>query len=68
MSEKRFVLKSWNYNDLNGEIYDNLKKEELHLSLYGIMNLLNEVSQSEYTLYNLKEDIIQKLDKIGDME
>lgn len=68
MSEKRFVLKSWNYNHLNGKIYDNLKKEELQLSLFELVNLLNEVSQSEYTLYNLKEDIIQKLDKIGDVE
>lgn len=67
MTEKRFELKSWSYNHLNAKIYDNLKKEELHLSLYELVNLLNEVSQSEYTLHNLKEDIIQKLDKIGDV-
>ena len=68
MTEKRFELKSWSYNHLNARIYDNLKKEELNLSLYEIVDLLNEVSQSEYTLYNLKEDIIKKLDKIGDGE
>ena len=68
MTEKRFELKSWSYNHLNATIYDNLKKEELHLSLYEIVNLINEVSQSEYTLHNLKEDIIQKLDKIGDVD
>ena len=62
---KRFELKSWNFNNLNGKLYDNLKKEELYLSLYGLVDLLNEVSQAEYTLYNLKEDIIQKLDRIG---
>ena len=65
---KRFELKSWNFNHLNGKIYDNLKKEELHLSLYELVDLLNEVSQAEYTLYNLKEDIIQKLNEIGDVE
>lgn len=65
---KRFELKSWNYNYLNGKVYDNLKKEELHLSLYEIVDLLNEVSQSEYDLIQLKEDIIEKLDKIGDVE
>lgn len=68
MTEKRFELKSWSYNHLNAKIYDNLKKEELHLSLYEIVDLINEVSQSEYTLHNLKEDIIQKLDEIGDVE
>lgn len=68
MTEKRFELKSWSYNHLNATIYDNLKKEELHLSLYEIVDLINEVSQSEYTLHNLKEDIIQKLDEIGDVE
>ena len=67
MTEKRFELKSWSYNHLNARIYDNLKKEELNLSLYEIVNLLNEVSQSEYNLVQLKEDIIQKLDKIGDV-
>ena len=65
---KRFELKSWNFNNLNGKIYDNLKKEELYLSLYGLVDLLNEVSQAEYTLYNLKDDIIQKLNEIGDVE
>lgn len=68
MTEKRFELKSWSYNQLNAQIYDNLKKEELHLSLYELVDLLNEVSQAEYTLHNLKEDIIQKLDAIGDVE
>ena len=68
MTEKRFELKSWSYNHLNATIYDNLKKEELYLSLYEIVDLINEVSQSEYTLHNLKEDIIQKLDEIGDVE
>ena len=63
---KRFELKSWSYNHLNAKVYDNLKKEELYLSLYEIVDLLNEVSQSEYDLIQLKEDIIQKLDKIGD--
>ena len=68
MTEKRFELKSWSYNHLNAKIYDNLKKEELHLSLYELVDLINEVSQAEYTLHNLKEDIIQKLDEIGDVE
>lgn len=70
MTEKRFELKSWSYNSLNAKIYDNLKKEELHLSLYEIVNLLNEVSQSEYNLVQLKEDIFKKLDNVcgGDVD
>jgi hypothetical protein len=65
---KRFELKTWSYNHLNGKLYDNLKKEELQLSLYELVDLINEVSQAEYTLHNLKEDIIQKLDAIGDVD
>ena len=56
MTEKRFELKSWNYDKLQGVICDNLTGAELVLSLYGIIELLNKVSQPEYDA------------KVGDME
>ena len=64
MSKKRFELKSFHFNDLNGVIHDNLEKEELHLSLYGIIELLNDVSQPEYDLLKLRDDICNKIDRV----
>ena len=45
MTEKRFELKSIHFHKLNIVIYDNLKEVELHLSIYELVNLLNQVSQ-----------------------
>lgn len=66
----RFELKSWHFTDNRGVIYDNEKDEELRLSVYGLVDLLNEVSRQEYSLINLKEDINRKIDEIidGDVE
>jgi len=61
---KRFELKSFHYHDLKGVIYDNLKEEELHLSLYEIVNLLNEVSQDDYDLQKIGKEISNKIDEI----
>ena len=64
MTEKRFTLKSFHFHNLIGVIYDNLEKEELHLSLYEIIDLLNEVSQSEYDLKRFREEIYKKLEEV----
>ena len=45
-------------------IYDNLKEEELLLSIYELVNLLNEVSRQEYNLKRLGDEIKNKLDEI----
>lgn len=67
MTKKRFDLKSIHFNK-TVELFDSKKCEYLLLSIYELVDLLNEVSESEYTLYNLKEDIIEKLNEIGDVE
>ena len=64
MTEKRFELRSYHFHKLEANIYDNLKKEELHLSIYQIVELLNEISQSDYDLQKLKDEICQKLDEV----
>ena len=64
MTEKRFELKSWHYKELQGVIYDNQNKETLKLSLYGIIELLNKVSQSEYDLRKVGDEIQEKLDEL----
>ena len=68
MNKQRFNLKSYNFNKLEGVLYDNLLEKELHLSLYEIVDLLNEFSQKEYDLkqYELKQlekNIEEYLDK-----
>jgi hypothetical protein len=60
---KRFTLKSFDFQSLEASIYDDLEKKELHLNIYQIINLLNEISQLEYNLIRLKEDICKKLDE-----
>ena len=64
MTAKRFELKSWNYNKLQGVIYDNQNEETLRLSLYEIIELLNKVSQSEYDLRRVRDEIQEKLDEL----
>ena len=64
MTKKRFELKSFHFTNLNGVIYDNLKKEELHLSIYEIVNLLNEVAQTEYDLKQLRDEFFSRFDRV----
>ena len=64
MTEKRFELRSWNYNKLQAKIYDNQEGEQLVLSLYEIIDLLNKVSQSEYDLKRVGSEIQDKLDEL----
>ena len=64
MTGKRFELKSWHYNKLQAVIYDNQNEETLKLSLYEIIELLNNVSQSEYDLRKVGDEIQEKLDEL----
>ena len=69
MTEKRFELKSWNYNKLQAVIWDNLTDKKLVLSLFEIIELLNEVSQPEYDTIKIGREIMDKLAelfKVGD--
>lgn len=64
MSEKRFELRSWNFPKLKGTIYDHQENKTLYISLYEIIDLLNEVSQSEYDLRKVGDEIQEKLDEL----
>lgn len=64
MTDKRFELKSWHHNKLQAVIYDNQNEKTLRLSLYEIIELLNNVSQSEYDLRKVGDEIQKKLDEL----
>lgn len=68
MTVKRFELKSIHFHKLDIVIYDNLKEEELHLSIFEVEHLLNEVAQQEYDLKRLGDEIKSKLDKMMEMK
>lgn len=61
---KRFELRSVHFYKLEVVVYDWLEDKELELSIYDLINLLNEVSQKDYNLKMLKKDICQKLDEV----
>ena len=61
---KRFELKSIHFNQLKVGLYDNVEKKELYLTIYQLVDLLNEVTQSEYDLLKLRDDIVNNLDRI----
>ena len=64
MSGKRFELWSWDFSDMCGVLYDKSEKKELHLSLYKLVDLLNDVSQQEFDLKQFKDEIVSKLDEM----
>ena len=64
---KRFELLSWHYHKLEAVVYDNLKREELYLSIYDLVDLLNNVSQQDYDLRKLGKEITDKLDEMSGM-
>lgn len=61
---KRFELQRICFQKLQVVLYDYLEDRELYLSIYELVNLLNEVSYRDYSLKMLKEDICQKLDEV----
>ena len=67
---KRFELKSWNFQKLKGAIFDNQEGKTYYITLYELIDLLNEVSQSEYDLKRVGNEIQNKLDELfkGDVE
>ena len=68
MTKKRFELQSWHFKENKGRIYDNLENKELVLSIYELITLLNEVSQSEYDLIKLGNEIKLKIDELGEIK
>lgn len=64
MTGKRFELWSWDFADMCGVLYDKSEKVELHLSIYKLVELLNDVSQQEYDLKQFRDEIINKLDEV----
>lgn len=69
MREKqRFRLDSIYFNKLTVEIFDNQEAKHLHLSIYELINLLNDVSQQEYDLLKLRKDICKRIDLIMGVE
>lgn len=63
MNEKRFDLKSIHFKKFTVIIYDNLTEKELNLSMFEVVDLLNEVASSEYDLKQLRDDINKKIDE-----
>ena len=61
---KRFTLNSIHFNKLTVEIFDNLEAKHLYLSIYEIINLLNEVAQTEYDLKQLRDEFFSRFDRI----
>lgn len=70
MTEKRFTLHSIHFKELTVDIFDNLEAKHLHLSIYELVELLNQVSQPEYDLKRVGNEIQNKLDELfkGDVE
>ena len=67
MIEKRFELKSWNFQKLKGTIFDNQEGKTYYITLYELIDLLNEVSQSEYDLKKVGNEIKNKLDELFEL-
>lgn len=62
--DRRFELRSFHFNDLIAVVYDNEKKEELRLSIHGLVQLLNDVTQQNYDIKRLKTMIDEDFNKI----
>ena len=68
MTEKRFTLKSIQFNKLTVELFDNQEAKHLHLSIYELVDLLNTVSRQEYDLLRLREDVCKRIDLVMGVE
>ena len=47
-------------------IYDHVKEKELNLSIYEIVNLLNEISEEKFEFIKRKKEIKEKIIKLGE--
>ena len=65
--DKRFDLKSVHFKKLTIKIYDKFEDKELDLSLFEIVDLLNEVAEPEYTLKDFRDDVCDKIDEIMEL-
>ena len=68
MPEKRFELRSIHFKKLEIVVYDELKEEVLHLSIYELINLLNEFAQSEYDFEKLGNELKDKIDELMELK
>ena len=66
MTEKRFELKSYHFKEMKLFVYDHLEDKELILSIYDLVNLLNEMSKQEYEFLMAKKEIKEKIRKLGE--
>ena len=66
MTKKRFELKSYHFKDMKAIIYDHVKEKELNLSIYEIVNLLNEISEEKFEFIKRKKEIKEKIIKLGE--
>lgn len=64
MKTERFELRAYHFHKLTIELYDNLKDEELYLSIYELINLLNDVTRKEYDLMKAKKELTEILEHI----
>ena len=63
LDNKRFRLRQVNFQDLEIVIYDNLEDKQMRLSIYELVNLLNDFTQEEYDFFCLKKNIDELFDK-----
>ena len=68
MTEKRYELISFHFNELCGVLYDNLKEERIQLSIYEMVELLNNASQKEYDLKKLRNNLNELFDEMMENE
>lgn len=68
MTEKRFTLHSIHFNKLTVDLFDNQEAKHLNLSIYELVDLLNDVSKQEYDLLRLREDVCKRIDLIMGVE
>ena len=68
MTEKRYELISFHFHELCGVLYDNLKEERIQLSIYEMVELLNNASQKEYDLKKLRNNLNELFDEMMENE
>ena len=68
MTEKRFELRTYHFKELKAVVYDHLEEKELVLSIYDLMDLLNEVAQSEYDFEKLGNELKDKIDELIELK
>ncbi len=68
MTEKRFELRTYHFKELKAVVYDHLEEKELVLSIYDLIDLLNEVAQSEYDFEKLGNELKDTIDECMELK